>query len=172
MKNTGKKFEEMFKKSAIEQGYDYTRLKDAGFVGDKSESRRFTPKNICDCIVFGCRELRYLELKSRASSLRFDEVTQEQSLAKKEAAIQESDKCLGAATGVVVNFQNTGEIFYYNIMMTEQLRLDTGKKSFNASDLRKIADDNPAFCFELETFVPKGKRTPRVKLDKLFSSQW
>ena len=168
MKNTGKKFEELFKKSAIEQGFDYTRLKDAGYVGDKSESRRFTPKNICDCILFGYGHLFYLELKSRVSSLRFDEVTQYSALMKKEDSLQSSRKTLMASAGVVIHFQKTDRVFYYNIALTEQLMIDTGKKSFNTSDIESLASDHPSLCFELHKFIPERKRSNRINLEELF----
>ena len=168
MKNTGKKFEDLFKMSAIEQGFDYTRLKDAGYVGDKSESRRFTSKNICDCVLFGWGSLYYLELKSRASSLRFDEVTQYKALMKKEEALQGSDKTKQADAGVLVHFQKSDRVFYYNIMFTEQLMQDTGKKSFNVIDIENLADEHPAFCFELEMFIPDGKRSKRINVNRLF----
>ena len=167
--NTGKKFEELFKKSAIEKGYDFTRLKDAGYVGDKSESRRFTSKNICDCILFGWGSIYYLELKSRAKSLRFDEVTQEKALMKKETFIQENiDKCRSAEAGVLVHFQQSNRVFYYCIAMTEQLKDDTGKKSFNVNDIENLADEHPAFCFELDMITPVGKRTERIDVERLF----
>lgn len=165
--NTGKKFEELFKLSAIEQGYDYTRLKDAGFVGDKSSSRRFTPKNICDCIVFGNRQIYFLELKSRKSALRFDEITQIEDLKNKCKSLM-SPHTHGGSAGVLVHFQDTDRVFYYYAMITDQLESDCGKKSFNTRDMIALSDKHPSLCFELTKFIPTGKRKARIDLSPLF----
>ena len=69
----GKKFEALFVKSCAEQGIDTTRLKDAGWQGEKT-IRRFTVKNICDFVLFNGQSLYFLELKYRSKSLRFDEM--------------------------------------------------------------------------------------------------
>ena len=158
--NTGKKFEELFKKSAIEQGFDVTRLKDAGFVGDKSESRRFTPRNICDFVLFRDGRLFYCELKRREKSLRFDELTQQKDLVKKDLS-----EVNGVDAGYVISM--AGDVWWINAGLIEQLEQDTGKKSFNTRDLINLSLEHPCFCFGVGLFIPKGKRAQRINLENL-----
>lgn len=166
--NSGKKFEELIKLSANEQGIDYTRFKDAGFVGDKSESRRFTPKNICDCLLFAFGKLYYLEAKSRVQSLRFDEITQRDALVKKQMSLSCSNITTTGQAGVIIYFQKENRYFYINVVFLEQLESDCGKKSFNGKDVVSLSDKHPDFVFEIKTFIPKGKKKERIDFSILF----
>lgn len=62
-KNEGKKFEEDFEKSCP-GGWQIIRLKDSSASWSNTGVSRFTPKNMCDFILFTGRTLYVLELKS------------------------------------------------------------------------------------------------------------
>jgi len=148
MKNSGKKLEELIKLAAEEQGIDYTRLKDAGWQGEKTE-RRFTSKNICDCILFRTPFLFFVEAKSRKTSLRFDEITQLDDLIKKH---NPKDKVF---SGVICQLK--GRMFWIVCTTIIQMRKTIGKKSFNLNDAEH-------FGIELKMVIPKGKRKARPDL--------
>ena len=161
--STGKKFEAVIKNACIEQGVDYTRLKDAGWQGEQT-TRRFTSKNICDCILFFKRTLLFAEIKHRNGALRFDEITQLDELKKKwnpEAYIY---------SGVICQLK--GEISFVPTPAIESMQKELGKKSFNSTD----AD---AFGIEVNMIKPQGKRNLRpvvsdlmAQLERQLESGW
>lgn len=61
--NSGKKFEEDFKKSISDKYFVY-RLRDSAGTWQGGNNTRFTSSNICDFIVFANGWLHLLELKS------------------------------------------------------------------------------------------------------------
>ena len=146
--STGKKFEADIKQAAIEQGIDYTRLKDAGWQGEQTQ-RRFTSKNICDCILFLDGVILFAELKHRNQSLRFDEITQLDELEKKWKPSS------GVYSGVMAMLK--GKIFYIPTNKIISMRYRIGKKSFNAKDAGEWGE-------EIEMIKPKGKRKLRPNL--------
>jgi hypothetical protein len=147
-KNTGKKFEDLIKLSALEQGIDYTRLKDSGWTGEKT-TRRFTSKNICDMILFASPSIYFVEAKSRKSSLRFDEITQLDELEKKWKP--DSD----IYSGIIVEL--SGRAFWMMYPGIKNAQRMLGKKSFNQFDAE-------VYGTEIELFAPKGKRKQRLML--------
>ncbi len=157
----GKKFEALFVKSCAEQGIDTTRLKDAGWQGEKT-IRRFTVKNICDFVLFNGQSLYFLELKYRSKSLRFDEITQREALKKKENSFS-VDVTPFASCGVVVCL--SGRVFYIHVHFLDELEFITGKKSFNAKDCESLSEEHPAFCREFRLEVPAGKRAERIMIE-------
>ena len=60
--NAGKQFEKDFKASVLDDQF-YLRLNDAG-GWSKSSDLRFTPSQLCDCLLFTRGTLYLLELKS------------------------------------------------------------------------------------------------------------
>ena len=60
--NAGKQFEKDFKASVLDDQF-YLRLNDAG-GWSKSVDLRFTPSQLCDCLLFTRGTLYLLELKS------------------------------------------------------------------------------------------------------------
>ena len=152
--STGKKFEDNVKQACVEQDIDYTRLKDAGWQGEKTQ-RRFTSKNICDCILFKDGVILYCEIKHRKGALRFDEITQLDELEKKWKPIS------GVFSGVLAMLK--GKIFYINTNNIIAMRNRIGKKSFNSSD---AAD----FGVQVEMITPKGKRKPRPNMVQIMDS--
>ena len=147
----GKKFEAEFKQACIEQNIDYTRLKDSGWQGETT-TRRFTVKNICDCILFKNGVILFAELKHRKGALRFDEITQLDDLEKKWKPSE------GVFSGVVAKLKG---IIYF--IPTEQILLmrdHINKKSFNAGDAEE-------YGYKLIMFKPKGKRKERALFSEL-----
>ena len=151
---TGKKFEAEIKAACIEQGIDFTRLKDAGWQGEKTQ-RRFTSKNICDCILFKDGVILFCEVKHRKGALRFDEITQLDELEKKWKPSK------GVFSGVLAMLK--GKIFYINTNNIIAMQNRIGKKSFNSTDAGE-------FGIELEMITPKGKRKPRPNMDQVIRS--
>jgi len=145
VKSLGKKFEEDIKKACIEQGIDYTRLRDAGWRGEETE-RRFTIKNICDCILFFGGAILFAEMKHRKQSLRFDEITQLDDLEKKW------NPGVGVYSGVFCMLK--GGIYFLSYQNIIDMRAELGKKSFNSNDAHHYGSS-------VEMIVPKGKRAPR-----------
>lgn len=165
--NAGKKFEELIKKSAKHQGLDITRLKDAGFVGDRSESRRFTSKNICDFILYAWGNLAYIEAKSRQSSLTFKDITQRNDLLKKQHSLQASHKTRCGVAGILVEFQKTEEVYFVDSLGISLLESFTQKKSFNAKDCVQVSKEYPTSIYKISKYVPEGKRSNILDLEKI-----
>ena len=112
---TGKYLQDLIKESAAELNLGCERFKDAGFVGDKSEQRRFTSKNVADFIVYGPETgLAFIEAKNRDSSLTFADITQEKDLLKKHEQHQERS-IIQASCGVLVLFRNKNKAFWVPI---------------------------------------------------------
>lgn len=149
-KNSGKKFEDLVKLACEEQDVDYTRLKDAGFMrAEKSEHKRFTPKNICDAILVSRGTVVFTEMKSRKSALRFDEITQLKDLKKKWLPRK------AIISGVLCNLNGT--IVFMSVPAILLMESEINKKSFNSSDAL-------AYGMAVETFIPLRKRTARPNI--------
>lgn len=154
--NTGKKFEQLIKQSAEEQGIEYTRFRDAGAMlrSELSKQKRFTPKNICDCLLFNGRSLYYIEAKVGKTSVSFDRLTQHPELMKKAGS-----PTPGVHAGYL--FDIKGRCFYVRAQDIEIIRESTGKKSVNDKDLEGLHG------VEIPRVVPPGKRSPRLDLSVL-----
>ena len=149
--NTGKKLEALIKQSAEELGWDCTRLRDAGWQGEKTQ-RRFTVKNICDFILFKTPDLFFIEAKSGKTSITFDRLTQQEDLLKKN----NPEKRIYA--GYICEIK--GKWFFLAATAIHFMEINLGKKSFNA-------DDADAYGYELVGYIPNGKRKARINLDYL-----
>lgn len=125
-KNSGKAFEEDFKKS-IPDRCDVTRLYDAGGWsggspgGHIDNKIRFTPKNPCDLIVFAPRlepgtfygVLYKLELKSlKGKSLPLGNIKSSDEKRLKFVATLVASEEKRVKAGLVVNFRDTNETFF------------------------------------------------------------
>ncbi len=152
-KNSGKKYEDLIKLPCEEQGVDYTRLKDAGWQGEQTQ-RRFTSRNICDCILFYRGNLFFVEAKKRAGSLRLDEITQKDDLMKKW------NPGSGVFSGVICNLKGV-DVFVCTPDL-DKIKGNTNKKSFNFKDAL-------AYGYEVARVVPAGKRTPRLVMHELIT---
>lgn len=154
MKSLGKKFEDDIKKACIEQGIDYTRLRDAGWRCEETE-RRFTIKNICDCILYFGGVILFAEMKHRKQSLRFDEITQLDDLKKKW------NPGAGVFSGVFCMLN--GDIYFLSYQNIIDMRAELGKKSFNGNDALH-------YGLVVKMFVPNGKRAQRPDVQAIMRS--
>lgn len=149
----GKKFEALIKESCEIQGLSYTRLKDAGWQGEDTV-RRFTSKNLCDCIIFDGKTLLFAEAKHRKKSVEFKGLTQLESLLK------ERHKTLIDNISYGFIFCIDGKFFYAHANKIKHMQETLGKKSFNASDAEKE-------LLNVETFLPKRARVERLDIRSL-----
>lgn len=149
MNTTGKKLEALIKLAAEEQGVDYTRLNDAGHnlsTHGGADHQRFTPKNICDCIMFYDGAILFAEVKHRHGALRFDEIKQMDRLGKKWKPE------IGVYSGVICQLK--GDIYFVSYEELEKMEMQLDKKSFNASDAGN-------YGIELEMISVPRKRNKR-----------
>ena len=159
---TGKALQDLIKLSATQLNLGCVRFKDAGFVGDKSEQRRFTSRNVADFIIYGqtCG-IAFVEAKNRESSLTFADITQSKDLIKLHQTHQERN-IDQALCGIVVLFRNKNKVFWIPVQNLSDLEKQTNKKSFNATDVIKHHAG-----IELPFFTPAGKRKPLIDLSHI-----
>lgn len=162
----GKQFEKLIQDSCAYHHIDCVRLKDAGWMGEKTE-RRFTIRNICDFIVFNGFKLYKIEAKKRETSCRFDDLTQLKALTKEFKKV-EPYRIAGLISELfVVYFQNHKRVFAIQATIIDELKHQTGKKSFNLKDLEALQNEHPLFCYEIRLEVPAGKRKALLRMDAL-----
>ena len=98
--NAGKQFEKDFRASVLDDQF-YLRLKDAG-GWSKSSDLRFTPSQLCDCLLFTRGTLYLLELKShKGKSIPASALKQVEPLA--------SINTLHTIPAFLCNFRDVGE---------------------------------------------------------------
>lgn len=162
----GKGFEKLIQDSCHINGIDCVRLRDAGYRGEQTE-RRFTIKNICDFIIFNGEKVFKVEVKKRKSSCRFDELTQLSSLIKEFERVCDYEISEKVAEVFIVYFESLGSAFVIYATMIDELKSMCGKKSFNTKDLEILSDEHPAFCYELEFYIPKRRRKLYLNMNGL-----
>jgi len=149
----GKGFEALIKESCEKQGLSYTRLKDAGWQGEETQ-RRFTSKNVCDCIIFDGHVLLFAEAKHRKARVEFDGLTQLKALLKKE-----SETYIGnIRCGFLFCIDN--EFFYCDAITITTMQHEINKKSFNLTDAKK-------YCLPVPTFLPAKAKKYRLDIKAL-----
>jgi recombination protein U len=98
--NAGKQFENDFKASILDDQF-FLRLPDGGGWSN-AENTRFTPSNLCDCILFTGKILYLLELKShKGKSIPASALKQVEPLA--------SINTLRTIPAFLCNFRDVGE---------------------------------------------------------------
>ena len=104
--NSGKRFENNFKKSIPDNVY-YYRFRDGTSSWAKGENTRFQQTNACDCMLFFNGKLFMLELKThKGKSIPFSCIRDNQLEQLAEA------ESYGINAGFVVDFQDTGDCYY------------------------------------------------------------
>lgn len=125
--NSGKEFEGQWRKNAKKvDGLFFMRIKDsATSYGRNNAAVRFTPDNICDCLMFKSGALFLLELKNtRQPSLSFDRIRGNQMYGLLEAVQINPD----IIAGIVCNFEKSQETWFLNIdKLLEFMRTATRK---------------------------------------------
>lgn len=154
--NKGKKLEQKIKQACEEQFIDFTRLRDAGYQPQhgKIEKIRFTPKNICDCILFKNGVILFAEIKRREKSIAFKDITQLEDLQKKWKPDE------GVYSGVIIELE--GILFFLSTDVIDRMIVEIGKKSFNKND----ADHYGLF---VPQEIPQGKRTSRPNIGRILN---
>ena len=127
--NSGKKFEQDFRKS-IPENIWYYRLRDSPASFGQGTQTRFATSNICDCILFGNSTLFLCELKShKGKSLPFNCVRQNQIEQMQKAA---KFDCIIPA--LVIFFPDVERCFAIHIYDFVNLVDASKKKSANVSE--------------------------------------
>lgn len=150
---TGKEFEALIKDSCEKQGLSYTRLKDAGWMGEATE-RRFTPTNVCDCIIFDGSTLLFAEAKHRRDRVEFAGLKQLKDLIDKQG------KCSAPNVKYGFLFCIKGNFYYCDALTLSAKRETMGKKSFNEDDAKE-------FCTPITMFLPDRARKERLDIANL-----
>ena len=137
--NTGKVFEQNFKKSVDESKIYYLRLKDSpASFGQDSSKVRFTADNPYDNFCFYERTLFPLELKStKGTSFSFQRNKKEKGKNIKLSQIEGltiASKYKGIYAGFIFNFDK-GETVWMNIKDFNSFYNNTTKKSINYQDI-------------------------------------
>lgn len=137
--NTGKVFEQNFKKSVDESKIYYLRLKDSpASFGQDSSKVRFTADNPYDNFCFYERTLFPLELKStKTTSFSFQRNRKEKGKNIKLSQIEgltKASKYNGVYAGFVFNFDG-GETVWMDIRDFNKFYNTTSKKSINYQDI-------------------------------------
>ncbi len=134
--NAGKQFEKDFKASVLDDQF-FLRLNDAG-GWSKSSDLRFTPSQLCDCLLFTRRGMLYLlELKSHTGkSIPESCLKQRDALARVDYA--------DTFPAFVCNFRDYSETYIiYAYFVQQEL---TVRKSLSLET-----------CRELGTLIPQKK---------------
>ena len=133
--NAGKQFEKDFKASVLDDQF-YLRLKDAG-GWSKSADLRFTPSQLCDCLLFTRGTLYLLELKSHTGK------SIPASCLKQTDALATLDY-VGTFPAFVCNFRDYSETYIIGAYYVQQEL--TVRKSLSLGT-----------CRELGTMIPQRK---------------
>lgn len=123
--NTGKRFEVQFRKSVPADVF-YYRFKDSSNSwGSNSTVVRFTPSNICDCMLFDGNHLYLFELKStKGKSLPLTNIRQNQI-----RELLESKKFENIIAGFIVNFSELNRCFFIDVFKVKKFIEKEERKS-------------------------------------------
>lgn len=138
--NTGKIFEQNFKKSVPDDFY-YLRLKDPA-VGWTGGASKYSPNNPFDCLIYTGTGLHCIELKTCAKSITFwredfehdgkkhtFEIKKHQIKGLYEAGIYH-----GIYPSIVINFRDANETWCIPISLFKDFTDGLSKKSINHED--------------------------------------
>lgn len=146
MQNSGKIFEQQFKKSIPEYCL-LQRLNDTAQSFKKSNFARFTPQNPCDFFLFDSQShiLYCLELKStKYKSMGFEDVDKDEEQNKmihkhQIISLTKFSNYDGVVSGFLLNFRdeknNVERTYFQDIEHFNQMCNSINKHSFNEMDL-------------------------------------
>lgn len=132
--NSGKRFEENFKKSIPDDVF-YYRLRDGTSAWDSQEKTktRFQAKNICDCLLFDGKSLFLLELKAhKGKSLPLSAIRENQI-----KGLLETSKYDNIIAGLVVNFTDIQETYFMPINLAYKWFYNGLRKSIPINEFRE-----------------------------------
>lgn len=139
-KSDGKKFEEDFEKS-IPKDWFYYRLKDCpnawpGKEGNDKRNIRFTPKNMCDFLVFTGRNNYGVECKSfLGKSMPYGNIKDHQLEGLLEMSITGPLNSQGI---FILNFRDLNETYAINAFMVNALIEQGHRKSISIDEARTV----------------------------------
>lgn len=130
--NSGKKFEQQFKKSIPKDIFCY-RFKDSSNSWGSNSSVRYTPSNICDYLLYDGDYLYFFELKScKGKSLPLNNVRKNQ--------IKELDKVSkysNVISGFIIMFNDLEECYFISINDFNEFINKNERKSMPRDYLKK-----------------------------------
>lgn len=143
MKNDGKKFEDNFRKSIIQRGYWYYRLKDSAQSFNTKSTLRFSLKNPYDCLIYTGKNLFTLELKStKGTSFSFPPINELKSnntymIHKHQIdGLINSSKYENIIAGFVLDFrESSNNTYFWSVSDFLKFTNSSNKKSFNEKDV-------------------------------------
>lgn len=152
MKNTGKRFEESFRKSVGGELFFY-RFRDGTSSWGGGEATRFQQTNMCDCEIFDGERLYLLELKSvTGKSLPFVNIKDHQLNELVEASCYKN-----IVAGFVIEFSSIDRCFYLSARDMAYYMNNSGRKSIPLSYLESKG---------LEIEVEKLRVNIRLNIEK------
>lgn len=154
--NTGKRFEQQFKKSIPKEVF-YYRFKDSSSSWGANSTVRYTPNNICDCMLYDGYYLYFFELKNtKGKSLPLANIRENQI---KE--LSRVSKYSNVISGLVIMFSEVEECYFIEIndymtfintnerksipidyLKNHGIRIECSKKKVNYNyDIKKFLDN-------------------------------
>lgn len=132
--NTGKIFEENFKKSVPIDTY-YLRLHDSSVGFDiENSTQRFALQSPYDCILYRACKMYCLELKSiKEKSISYDGASPKIKKHQIDELVKASK--YGCEAGLILNFRGSGTTYYLSIEMFINLVSGMDKKSINEKEV-------------------------------------
>ena len=122
--NSGKRFEQNFKKSIPKDIFFY-RFRDGSSSWGGNDKVRFQQTNICDCMMFDGEYLFLLELKStKGKSLPYSNI--------KEHQIDDllwASEFANVICGLVIEFADINECYFIEINEFEKYKDESNRKS-------------------------------------------
>ena len=148
--NTGKIFEQNFKKS-VPDGFYYLRLKDPA-VGWTGGASKYSPSNPFDCLIYTGTGLHCIELKTTASAITFWKEEFENDGKKHTFEIKkhqiiglhDAGRYENTYPSLIINFRNAGETWRIHIDSFIEWAQSTTKKSMNHKDASQIGSIVPS----------------------------
>ena len=133
--NVGKRFEADIKAS-IPENILFYRFKDSPNFGGSNagEFSRFTPSNVCDCMIFRSPKLYFLELKT----------TQGKTYSLNDSAFKQLERFrkLGdyenTVKAFIINFRELEKTYFITTYQLESFLMKSGKKSIKAIECAEI----------------------------------
>lgn len=130
-KNPGKCFENDFKVSVPDDAY-YLRLNDAGGWSN-AENTRFTPSNVCDCIIYDRFNMFMIEFKShRGKSIPFSCIREKQLQGLAKAREK------GVIAGFIINFRDLAETYFIYVEDVHFIMSKEERKSIPIDYVRTV----------------------------------
>lgn len=139
MKNTGKRFEENFKKSVPDNVY-YYRFRDSGTSFGKGEFTRFTITNVADAMLFDGKTLFLCELKHHfGKSIPFSAIEGNKTKEKQIKDLLEASKFQNIKCLLIIYLSDCEECFALDVNKYLKFKQTYDRKSIDLDYLKDNA---------------------------------